>query len=180
MKIARRVTIWILIICFSLTLCSILFLVFEPEVLSAGWHLIHGSSAEFGIWKISVPWGYWEVRGKHGIVIQTAGRWTPRSNTDSDLVIENLEVPVGIDFDIGKWKTATIDNTDPHYQFESESTVKMEGETGTCLTYSEIRSSDRLLIHCAFAIHRLDFQYWGTKGRSGVLDIIARSIRPIS
>lgn len=151
-----------------------------PEVLSAGWHLIHGRSVQLGPWDIPVPWECWVIKGKGEVDIQRVERWSLRNNPDSNVIVGNLSLPVGAKFDFAKWKRAEIeDHSDPEYQYAYESTSQVEDEVGVCLTETSAKSSDRLWTHCMFPIHGLDIQYWGSKERSQMVQLIIDNIKPI-
>ena len=49
-----------------------------PEVVSAGWHVVHGRSVEYRAWKVTVPFEWYAVRHGEGMIVERMSRlsWT--------------------------------------------------------------------------------------------------------
>ncbi|MGH9866087.1 MAG: hypothetical protein ACRD4H_11795 [Candidatus Acidiferrales bacterium] len=45
-----------------------------PEVVSAGWHIVHGRSVEFRAWKVTVPFEWYAVRRGEGMSVERMSR----------------------------------------------------------------------------------------------------------
>src|SRR6202043_1453532 len=148
----------IVAICVLLLVCSTLFRPFLPEVVSVGWHALHGNAVQFGAWEIPVPWGWRGLSVKDTLVVGKIQEQGSGDYQTSDVIIGNLKLAVGAAIDRKNWKKVSEDNLKPDYQFSSENDVQMDGETGFCFTFVGIDHSERLWIDCVFPIHRLSIQ----------------------
>ncbi len=45
-----------------------------PEVVSAGWHMVHGRSVEFRGWKVTVPFEWYAVSHGEGMTVERMSR----------------------------------------------------------------------------------------------------------
>ncbi len=174
----KKVKTRTIVLC-AIAACTLLSYALLPEVLSVSWRFLHGNSVRFGAWEVPVPWGWYrEINGKDAIDLQRAERWSPSEYPSSDLIIGDLNLPAGAEFDIEKWKRGSIkDSTESGYRFPSINTAQLDNEVSTCVTVSERDHADRLWIHCVFPVHRLDIQYMGTKTHSQGLDFIIYNMK---
>ncbi len=148
--------------------------IFLPEVVSFGWHFVHGSSAEFLVWEVPVPWGWRELRGDGFVVIQKIGRW---NNAPSDAIVAKLDLPVGSAINLERLKKGIMETElKKGLYFKSQTEIQLDGETGFCMTFSD-EHPDLRWIDCDFPIHRLSVGYVGTEYHSHVLDSIIHGIK---
>jgi hypothetical protein len=168
----------IFLVCAVLVVGATLFDHFLPEVVSASWHLLHGNSVQLGPWEVPVPWG-WRGRTVNDSV--DVGRMETRTQdeeTVSDVIVGNLNLPVGTAIDSEKWKSASIEESLKHgYRFLSENNLRLDREVGQCLTFASVDHPKRLQIHCIFPTHGLDIQYIGSEAHSSALNSIIEGIK---
>jgi hypothetical protein len=155
----------------------LLIVVFLPEVVSVGWHVLHGSSTKFLVWEVPIPWGWRELKADKLLVIQKVGRW---NSPPCDAIVTTLDLPLGSDVDIEQLKKGRLETELKNgRQLISESEVHLDGEVSVCLTFRGDEQSDLRWIDCDFPIHRLSVGYRGTKEQSRILNVIIPNIRPI-
>jgi hypothetical protein len=174
MALSRKVKARIFVVCALLVVCTALTVAFLPEILSARWHFLHGNSVQFGAWEIPVPWGWRELKVKDSVVVGRIERETP-----SDVIVGNLDLPVGTEVEIERWRKRSIqgDTLKPGFRFISENAAQLDGEISSCLTFAGVDHPNGLWIHCIFPVHRLDIQYVGTESHSGILNSIIKGIK---
>jgi hypothetical protein len=149
--------------------------IFLPEFTSCGWHLLHGTSAKFGAWKIPVPWGWWTIKREDSLGIQKMARW---GDSDSEILVLPLKLPPTYGILHEKWKDKFIEiQSREGYVFSFEKDIQLDGEMSSCLTFTAANNSKRQRIECEFPIHRLSLEYTGDKSYSQIFDSVVQRVK---
>lgn len=168
----RKLAAWAAIV------LTILARVFLPEVVSVGWHLIHGNFARFHEWEVPVPWGWRSFTAEDTLIVQRMHRFYFRHNAFSQVMVGVLPVSAQGTYDYEKQKRSLVEHAGKEgYQFIGEHRIRLEVQDGYCISFLTIRSARRMWITCDVPELRLTVDFIGDQTYASTLDSIIERIK---
>jgi hypothetical protein len=162
----------------ALVVLSVANLVFFPEVVSAWWHLRHGSSMRFSDWKVTVPWRWWAFTGGEQLIVQRMGRFYAPGDL-ADIVLGTLEIHNGQPV-----KSETLEKSQiavmsrDGYVLRGRRDWAVNGHAGFCAEFAPAHDSGRIWIDCESPEAGLAVNFQGRESyRANFYDVLSQ-IKP--
>lgn len=137
--------------------------IFLPEVVSAGWHMIHGRSVRFRDWNIPVPFGWYATHSGEGVALERMLRFSLWHNAP---VAVFLPVHFGKAFHFqyelfGAEQTRVLDKRG--YVFKAQRDFRAAGQDGRCWVYSKVKDPSQRWIACIFPEEMFSADFTGSQ-----------------
>jgi hypothetical protein len=172
LKIASSLRYLILYVLLALLLLTTGGLIFFPEVVATGWHVVHGNSVKFHESVVPVPRGWWSFTHDDTLIIQKIQK---KTDEDPMVIVGPFELAQGAVLDYDKLKTTVIDNkVKAGYQFVSESKITLGTHESLCLSFVANDSRHRLSIVCVVPDLHLTVMFTGNQTFQPDFDSIIR------
>ncbi|MGB7023903.1 MAG: hypothetical protein WBD73_08910 [Candidatus Acidiferrales bacterium] len=118
-----------------------------PEVVSAGWHIVHGRSVVFRSWKITVPFGWYAVRRGEGISVIRMSRLSWQDNPEATFLPVHFSKTYQFDYDVfagvqSKFLRAR------GYTPSGQEDIRIGNQGGYCWTFTSLTQRDQRWINC--------------------------------
>lgn len=150
----------------TLVVAGILLLVaiLLPQVVSAGWHLVHGRTVNYRAWKIAVPFGWYAMKRDDGMTVERMSGlpcpWRKGPVAMFQPVHFTKTFPFSYDI-FEKYNRSTLKAWD--YSFVEQHDVKVAGDDGRCLTFDHPKNRDQVWISCVVPKELTSADYIGSK-----------------
>jgi hypothetical protein len=165
---------WLRYLLLGAALLTVVVVCFLPEVISTGWHLVHGNSARFHNWEVPVPKGWWAFTAQGSLIVQEIHKSVDR---DSEVIVQDLRLPAGITYNYEKHKTSSVEYMSKEgYRLVEDRKTRLAGEECFCLSFSQINNTERRRITCEVPNHRLFLSFVGDPGDATVFYSIIEHI----
>ena len=118
-----------------------------PEVVSAGWHIVHGRTVEFRSWKVTVPFEWYAVKHGEEMNMKRMLRLSWRKNPVATFLPVHFGKAYHSDYEVfGRVQAQVL-----HARGYSPSTlqnIRIGGQEGRCWTFVSAAQRDQEWISC--------------------------------
>ena len=162
----------------SIASAALVLAVLLPEVVSGGWHLIHGRSVAFRGWNVTLPFEWFAMKHGDGMTVLRMSRnlWRPGP------VVEFQPVHFGPNYSFNYGVYETEQNRmfqGRGYQLAQQQSVRIAGEDGQCWTFvSKTRQAD-FWIACIVPGEMTSADYMGSRSDANAFGEILSNIRRV-
>ncbi|HEV2616128.1 MAG TPA: hypothetical protein VGU63_05905 [Candidatus Acidoferrales bacterium] len=118
-----------------------------PEVVSAGWHVVHGRSFEFRTWKVTVPFEWYAVRHGEGMSVQRMSRLSWQKGPVATFLPIHFGEAYHFDYDVFGSVQAKFLRAHG-YLLPTQQSIRIGGQEGRCWTFILAAQRDREWINC--------------------------------
>jgi hypothetical protein len=137
---------------------------FLPDIVGAGWRVVHGPSVRFENWEIRVPRGWFAVHQGEGVTVERMvhlALWQPPPTA----VFLPIHVLPRFVFQREVWQQQQVAiQAARGYRFDRGQAVVVAGEPGYCWEFSASEDPRRLWVTCVFPADRISVDFSGTHG----------------
>jgi len=121
--------------------------IFLPEVVSAGWHAVHGRSVYYRGWKVDVPFEWYAVSHGEGMSVERMTRLSWEKPPEAEFLPVHFTKTYPFSYEVyGKVQAHTLQMRG--YLFESQRDMEIAGRRGMCWTFTKWHHVDQLWIAC--------------------------------
>ena len=148
----------------TLVIAGILLLIaiLLPQVVSAGWHIVHGRTVNYRAWKITVPFGWYAMKRDDGMTVERMSELSWQKGPVAMFQPLHFAKTFPFSYDIyEKYNRATLKAWD--YTFVEQRDVKIAGKDGRCLTFNNLKNRDQVWISCVVPYDLTSADYIGSK-----------------
>lgn len=136
--------------------------IFLPQVVSAGWHLVHGRTASYRSWRVAVPSGWYAMRHGEGLSVERMSEWPWQKGPEAVFLPVHFTKTYPFQYDLfGKEQANTLSARG--YSLTGERNVQVAGKNGRCWTFNNSRNHDQLWIACIVPKDLTSADYQGSK-----------------
>jgi hypothetical protein len=135
---------------------------FLPDLVGAGWRLLHGPSLRFHNWEIRVPRGWFALRRGEGVTLERMvhlALWQPTPTA----VFLPIHVSRQFVFERYVWEEQQeAIQAQRGYKFDGGHAVVVAGAPGYCWEFSAFKDARRLWVTCVVPADRISVDFSGT------------------
>ena len=143
---------------------AVVSIVFLPETVSLGWHLLHGNRATFKGVSMPVPFGWWAACGADTLSISKLSHSLLGETQGQFITVIPLHLPSSLGPDDPRLSAGTIETqVKAGYTLLSQIRVLVEGENATCYVFRGSENTESVRAICQFAPLDLYVNYVGTE-----------------
>jgi hypothetical protein len=118
-----------------------------PEVVSAGWHIVHGRSVVFRSWKITVPFEWYTVRQGEGISMVRMSRLSWQKGPVATFLPLHFTKNYRFDYDVfGSVQARTLRGRG--YLPAGQDNILIDDIAGRCWTFASDHDHGQVWIDC--------------------------------
>lgn len=118
-----------------------------PEVVSAGWHAVHGRTVEFRGWKVDVPFEWYARRRGEGMTVERMSRLSWRKGPVATFLPVHFGRGYKFDYDVFGGVQAKILRAQG-YVGGTARDIHIGSEDGRCWTFTARENQRQLWISC--------------------------------
>ncbi|HXT74191.1 MAG TPA: hypothetical protein VN785_10100 [Candidatus Angelobacter sp.] len=118
-----------------------------PEVVSAGWHIVHGRSVVFRSWKITVPFGWYAVRHGEGISVIRMSRLSWQDNPEVTFLPVHFSKTYQFDYDAFAGVQSKLLRA-KGYTLSGQEDIRIGDQGGRCWTFTSTNRHGQQWINC--------------------------------
>jgi hypothetical protein len=133
-----------------------------PQLVSAGWHLAHGRTANYRSWKVSVPFGWYAMSRGEGMSVERMSELPWQQNPVATFLPVHFTKTYPFQYDLfAKEQAGTLRAMG--YLFAEQRDVQVAGKGGRCWTFNSRKNNDQLWITCIVPKDLTSADYEGSK-----------------
>lgn len=149
-----------------------------PEVVSAGWHIVHGRSVVFRSWKITVPFEWFAVRDGEGMSVERMSRLSWQKDPVATFLPVHFGTAYHFDYDLfGRVQARTLYARG--YSPSTQQSIHIAGQEGRCWTFISAAQHDQEWINCVAPQDLTSVDYIGPASYANEFFAVVRNIQQI-
>lgn len=134
---------------------------FLPEIVGLGWHIIYGRAASYRGWAIPVPTGWFATRHGESLTLERMLRFPLRRSAQT-VVFLPMHISRHFPFDPDAWENVQVGIQNRRgYRLAATRDLVMAGEPGYCWEFVRVRDDSRWWITCLAPSGRLSADFSG-------------------
>lgn len=118
-----------------------------PEVVSAGWHIVHGRTVVFRSWKVTVPFGWYAVRRGEGMSVVRMSRLSWQDNPEATFLPVHFSKKYKFDYDVFAEVQSKLLRA-RGYAPSGQEDIRIGNQDGRCWTFTSMTGRDQEWIDC--------------------------------
>ena len=118
-----------------------------PEVVSAGWHIVHGRTVVFRSWKITVPFGWYAVRRGEGMSVVRMSRLSWQDNPEATFLPVHFSKTYQFDYEAFAGVQSKLLRS-RGYAPSGQEDIRIGNQGGRCWTFTSMTQRDQQWISC--------------------------------
>lgn len=118
-----------------------------PEVVSAGWHVVHGRSVEFRGWKVTVPFEWYAIRHGEGMTVERMTRLSWEKDPVATFLPVHFTKTYPFNYDVFAG-VQTKFLRGKGYAPGAVRNIQIGANGGKCWTFTSKANSEQLWISC--------------------------------
>src|SRR5579859_5380084 len=117
-----------------------------PEVVSAGWHIVHGRSVVFRSWKVTVPFEWYAVKNGEGMMVERMTRLSWEKPVATFLPV-HFSKTYHFDYDVFAGVQSKVLRA-KGYTLSGQEAIRIGNQGGRCWTFTSTTQRDQQWINC--------------------------------
>lgn len=117
-----------------------------PEVVSAGWHIVHGRSVVFRSWKVTVPFEWYAAKNGEGMMIERMTRLSWEKPVATFLPV-HFSKTYQFDYDAFAGVQSKL-LRGRGYALSGQEDIRIGNQGGRCWTFTSMTQHDQQWINC--------------------------------
>jgi hypothetical protein len=135
-----------------------------PELSALGWHLRHGSSAQYRQLNVPVPLDWFVTIDSATLAMGKMGRFPWQESPVSTFLQLELPSSAAVQFPYDNWREAqTRQSGAADYRLAGERKVRVMGQEHPCLEFTHVRDASRQHIECVVPPLGLFASFYGRR-----------------
>lgn len=133
----------------TITIAAVLLLVaiLLPQVVSAGWHIVHGRTVKYRAWEVAVPFGWYATSHGEGMSVERMSEVPWRKGPAAEFLPVHFTKTYPFSYSLfGKEQAATLRGMG--FLPVDQRNVQVAGKDGRCWTFDNWKNHDQLWIAC--------------------------------
>jgi len=118
-----------------------------PEVVSAGWHAVHGRTVEFRGWKITVPFEWYAVRRGEGMSVERMSRLSWQKDPVATFLPIHFTKTYSFNYNVFGGVQEKLLHSEG-YSTGPQRDIHLGGQDGRCWTFTSKADREQLWISC--------------------------------
>lgn len=150
-----------------------------PEVVSGGWHMIHGRSVVYRGWKVTVPFEWYAVRRGDGMSLERMARFSWNDGPVAVFLPVHFTKQFHFNYDI--FAAAQAKSLKPNGYFPvAQRDARIAGQIGRCWTFSSKLQRNQEWIDCIVPEDLTSVDYIGPKACANAFFALIDRIQPVA
>jgi len=117
-----------------------------PEVVSAGWHIVHGRTVVFRSWKVTVPFEWYAVKNGEGMMVERMTRLSWEKPVATFLPV-HFSKTYQFDYDVFAGVQSKLLRS-RGYTPSGQEDIRIGNQGGRCWTFTSMTQHDQQWINC--------------------------------
>jgi hypothetical protein len=141
---------------------ALLLAIFLPQVVSAGWHLMHGRTVDYRSWKVVVPSGWYAMSHGEGMSVERMAELPWQEHPVANFLPVHFAKTYSFQYDVfqkAQDRTMRAMGYLPLWQRD----IQVAGQEGRCWTYNNWKDRKQLWIACIVPKDFTSADYHGTQ-----------------
>src|SRR5487761_588355 len=118
-----------------------------PEVVSAGWHIVHGRTVVFRSWKVTVPFEWYAVKSGEGMTVQRMSRLSWQKDPVATFHQLHFSKTYQFDYDVFAGVQSKLLRA-RGYTPSGQEDIRIGNQGGYCWTFTSLTQRDQRWINC--------------------------------
>ena len=141
---------------------ALLLAIFLPQVVSAGWHIIHGRTVNYRSWKVVVPSGWYAMSHGEGMSVERMSELPWQQHPEVNFLPVHFAKTYQFQYEVfEKAQERTVRAMG--YVPLRERDIQVAGQDGRCWTFDKYKNHDQLWIACIVPKDLTSADYIGNK-----------------
>lgn len=118
-----------------------------PEVVSAGWHIVHGRTVVFRSWKVTVPFEWYAVKRSEGMTVERMSHLSWKDNPEATFLPVHFSKTYRFDYDVFAGVQSKLLRA-RGYTPSGQEDIRIGNQSGRCWAFTSITQRDQQWISC--------------------------------
>ena len=118
-----------------------------PEVVSAGWHIVHGRTVVFRSWKVTVPFEWYAVKSGEGMTVQRMSRLSWQKDPVATFLPLHFSKTYQFDYGVFAGVQSKLLRA-RGYAPSGQEDIRIGNQSGRCWTFTSMTQRDQQWISC--------------------------------
>ena len=118
-----------------------------PEVVSAGWHMVHGRTVVFRSWKVTVPFEWYAVKRGEGMTIERMSHLSWQNSPAATFLPLHFSKTYQFDYDVFAGVQSKLLRS-RGYALSGQEDIRIGNQDGRCWTFTSMTRRDQQWINC--------------------------------
>ncbi|MHB8484738.1 MAG: hypothetical protein ACYDCM_03245 [Candidatus Acidiferrales bacterium] len=149
-----------------------------PEVVSAGWHIVHGRSVVFRSWKVTVPFEWYAVKNGEGMMVERMTRLSWEKPVATFLPV-HFSKTYPFDYDVFAGVQSKVLRA-KGYTPSGQEDIRIGNEGGRCWTFTSTTQRDQQWINCVAPKDLTSVDYIGPSAYANEFLFVMANIKHVT
>lgn len=147
-----------------------------PEVVSAGWHIVHGRTVVFRSWKVTVPFEWYAVRRGEGMSVVRMSRLSWQDNPEATFLPVHFSKAYPFNYDTFAGVQSKLLRA-RGYTPSGQEEIRIGNQGGRCWTFTSTTQRDQQWISCVAPKDLTSVDYKGPSAYANEFLSVVANIR---
>lgn len=147
-----------------------------PEVVSAGWHIVHGRTVVFRSWKVTVPFEWYAVRRGEGMSLVRMSRLSWQDNPEATFLPVHFSKTYPFNYDTFAGVQSKLLRA-RGYTPSGQEDIRIGNQGGRCWTFTSTTQRDQQWINCVAPKDLTSVDYQGPSAYANEFLSVVANIR---
>ena len=147
-----------------------------PEVVSAGWHIVHGRTVVFRSWKVTVPFEWYAVRRGEGMSVVRMSRLSWQDNPEATFLPVHFSKTYPFNYDTFAGVQSKLLRA-RGYTPSGQEDIRIGNQGGRCWTFTSTTQRDQQWINCVAPKDLTSVDYQGPSAYANEFLSVVANIR---